>query len=92
MELNTKFTGKKPFLVPTTIYCDCQPAIDTVQKEGFCDKNKSIRVSYHHIRDLYRRHEIEPVKIPTEENTADLLTKPLTAAKTLTFCRDLFRV
>jgi hypothetical protein len=91
LEINRLVTGKTPYLKPTLLLIDCQPALNTIEREGFADKAKSIRLSFHTIRDLYQHHEINPQKIHTSENIADLLTKPLTSEKTRTFCSGLFK-
>jgi hypothetical protein len=62
---------------PIPVHCDCAPAIDTVQKDGFNKKSKTIRLSYHSIRDIYKQGLISTVKIPSKNNPADLLTKAL---------------
>ena len=79
-------------LGPTPLHCDCQPALDTIFKDGFSSKSKSIRLSYHNLRDLYQKHEIDPVKIPTEDNIADIMTKPIPQQQTLKHCSKLFKV
>lgn len=86
-EANSLMGYLSPFNVktnrsPVDLFCDNQPAIDTVERHGFTDKSKSIRLSYHNIRDLYQKNEIRPVKIDTKLNPADLLTKPLTSEQT----------
>ena len=91
-EINTLMSSKKPNMPPTPLLCDCQPAIDTITKDGFSEKSKSIRLSYHVIRDIYQRNEITPIKIAGTDNPADLLTKPLSREQTLKFCNQIFRI
>ena len=84
---------KKPLdLQPTILHCDCQPALDTIFRDGFSNKSKSIRLSYHNLQDLHKKHEINPTKISSEDNTADIMTKPLTQQQTLKHCLKMFKV
>jgi histone deacetylase 1/2 len=41
--------------------------------------NKSIRVNCHYVRELVSKGDIIPVKIASEDNIADMFTKPLAA-------------
>ena len=84
--------SSKSFSPPTPLMCDCQPAIDTIVKDGFSEKSKSIRLSYHVIRDIYKRNEIVPIKVEGTENPSDLLTKPVTKEQTLKYCKRIFSV
>ena len=82
--------GKHASKDPTIVRIDCQPAIDTIEKDGFADKAKSIRLSHHKIRDLYERNEIKPKWISGKENPADLLTKPLSKEMTNKYNQMMF--
>ena len=75
-----------------TAHTSCRSLTGSIQKDGFTDKNKSIRVKCHNIRDLESRHKLRPVWINTLDNAADLLTKPLSSARTLDHCKAMFRV
>ena len=47
----------------------------------FHDKTKHIEVRYHYIRDMVQKGAIKLKYVPTEEQVADLLTKPLAHVK-----------
>ncbi|KAH7442662.1 hypothetical protein KP509_03G098000 [Ceratopteris richardii] len=47
----------------------------------FHAKTKHIQVKYHFIRDVLDRKSIELVKVHTDDNPADLLTKGLPAER-----------
>ena len=40
-------------------------------------RTKHIDIRYHHVRDWVQKKIIEIVKVPTEENISDILTKSL---------------
>lgn len=41
-------------------------------------KTWHIKLKWHYIRGLVRNHEVVIIKVPTEDNPANLLTRPLT--------------
>ena len=43
--------------------------------------SKHIEVRYHFIRDIVKKGVIKPKYVPTEEQVADVLTKPLSRVK-----------
>ena len=45
------------------------------------ERTKHIDVRYHFIRDVIEEGEIVVVKIPTTDNPADMLTKPVLVIK-----------
>ena len=47
----------------------------------FHDKSKHIEVRYHFIRDMVQKGAIKLKYVPTEEQVADVLTKPLARVK-----------
>ena len=47
----------------------------------FHDKSKHIEIKYHFIWDMVQKGAIKPKYLPTEEQVADVLTKPLTHVK-----------
>ena len=47
----------------------------------FHDKSKHIEVRYHFIRDMAQKGAIKLKYVPTEEQVADVLTKPLAGVK-----------
>ena len=69
---------------PIEIYEDNQPAIDLLQKPPGADsRTKHMDVRFHYIRQEVNRGAITVVKIPTEHQAADGLTKPLDRSSTL---------
>merc|ERR1712023_43512 len=89
-DLIGNLSNSKITLPASTLYCDNKPAINTIVRNGYTDKSKSIRLAYHKIRDLYQRAEIVPEHVGTDNNIADLLTKPLPAPKTAQHCSIIF--
>ena len=47
----------------------------------FHDKSKYIEIPYHFIRELVQKGAVELQYIPTNDQTADVLTKPLPRVK-----------
>ena len=43
----------------------------------FHDKSKHIEIKYHYIRDMVQRGAVKLLYVATEEQIADVLTKPL---------------
>nr|GEU88950.1 ribonuclease H-like domain-containing protein [Tanacetum cinerariifolium] len=64
------------FLKPQTkIHVDNESAICVVKNHVYHSKTKHIEIRHHFIRDSYEKRLIEMVKIHTDYNVADLLTK-----------------
>lgn len=59
----------------TTIFIDNQSTICIVKNPVFHNRTKHIEIRHHFIRDAYEKHLVKVVKIHTDENVADLLTK-----------------
>ena len=47
----------------------------------FLDRSKHMEMRYHYLRDMVQRRAISLRYIPTDEQTADVLTKPLSKTK-----------
>ena len=62
---------------PTTLYCDNQGAIAMSENPIAHKRTKHIDIRWHFIREVVDREEIKLTYIPTAEQAADLLTKPL---------------
>jgi hypothetical protein len=56
---------------------DNQSAIKLAQNLEFHNRSKHIDVRYHFTRTLIEEKEIEVSFVPTTEQAADILTKPL---------------
>jgi hypothetical protein len=81
----TELTNKKPG--PAIIHIDNQSSIKLAQNDAFQQRTKHIDIRYHHVREHIERGVIKINYIPTAENEADALTKPVTCDK-LNLCRD----
>ena len=68
------------FKEPTIIYCDNTSAINLSNNRIQHSKSKHIPIKYHYLRDQLANKNIKIEYIPTQEQVADIFTKPL--------CRD----
>ncbi|GJU86038.1 putative ribonuclease H-like domain-containing protein [Tanacetum coccineum] len=59
----------------TKIYVDNESVISVVKNPIYHSKTKHIKIKHHFIRDSYKKRLIKMVKIHTDNNVADLLTK-----------------
>ncbi|GJW05111.1 putative ribonuclease H-like domain-containing protein [Tanacetum coccineum] len=59
----------------TKIYIDNERTICIVKNPVFHSKTKHIEIRHHFIRDSYEKKLIQMIKIYTDQNVADLLTK-----------------
>ncbi|GKA49018.1 hypothetical protein Tco_0741976 [Tanacetum coccineum] len=59
----------------TKIYIDNESTIFIVKNPVYHSKTKHIAIRHHFIRDAYEKKLIQVLKIPTDDNVADLLTK-----------------
>ena len=59
----------------TPIFIDNSAAISVTKNPVQHSKTKHISIKYHFIRDCYDKHIIDVLKIPTDEQRADLYTK-----------------
>lgn len=77
--------------LPVTIHTDSQSCISMIANEKFSNRTKHIDVRYHFVRDQIANGRIQLKYCPTEENVADILTKPLGTVKTAKM-RSLMRL
>nr|GEX21195.1 hypothetical protein [Tanacetum cinerariifolium] len=61
--------------MPTKIHVDNESAICVVKNPVYHSNTKHIKIGHHFIRDSYEKRLIEMVKIHTDFNIVDLLTK-----------------
>ncbi|GJS57189.1 putative ribonuclease H-like domain-containing protein [Tanacetum coccineum] len=61
--------------INTRIYIDNESTICIVKNPVFHSKTKHIEIRHHFIRDAYEKKLIQVLKIHTDNNVADLLTK-----------------
>ena len=64
---------------PTKIFCDNKSAISLTKNPVFHGRSKHIDIKFHYIRELVSSKEIEVEFCKSEEQIADILTKPLKA-------------
>eukprot|EP00253_Pinus_taeda_P027431 PITA_27431 len=69
----------------TVILCDNQSWIHLSENPVFHERSKHIDIMYHYIRDMVQRGAIRLQHIGTDEQVANILTKPLRKVKFLTF-------
>lgn len=64
----------------TVIYCDNNSAIKLSKNPVLHGRSKHIDVKYHFLRDLTRKGVIDLIFCKSEEQVADIFTKPLKVA------------
>ncbi|GKB95910.1 hypothetical protein Tco_0982047, partial [Tanacetum coccineum] len=67
----------------TRIYIDNESTICIVKNLVFHSKTKHIKIRHHFIRDAYEKKLIQVLKIHTDDNVADLLTKAFDVSRSL---------
>jgi hypothetical protein len=72
-------------LETTVIHCDNQSCLKLTENPVFHDRSKHIEMKYHFIRDMVQRRTIKLQYIRTDEQIADILTKPLSLGKFVYF-------
>jgi hypothetical protein len=82
----TVIFGSDPATGPTVIYGDNQGAIQLIENPTSHTRTKHIEVKYHYVRVAQERLVIKMVKVHTDLNRADIMTK---ATSTGTFCRHV---
>ncbi|GJY11989.1 hypothetical protein Tco_0381298 [Tanacetum coccineum] len=65
----------------TKIFIDNESTICIVKNSVFHSKTKHIEIIHHFIRDSYKKRLIQVIKIHTDHNVADLLTKALDVSR-----------
>ncbi|KAL5557135.1 hypothetical protein UlMin_039371 [Ulmus minor] len=63
------------------VFCDNQSSIHLTKNQMFHERTKHIDIKLHFIRDVVSRGIVTVEKIHTDENPADMLTKPVTGDK-----------
>ena len=75
----------------TDILCDNQSCIKMTENLVFHDKSKHIEIKNHFIRDMVQKGVVKLKYVPTKEQVADVLTKPLAHVK-FEYFRDMLGV
>ncbi|GJZ60039.1 putative ribonuclease H-like domain-containing protein [Tanacetum coccineum] len=73
----------------TKIYIDNESTICVVKNPVSHSKTKHIEIRHHFIRDSYEKKLIQVIKIHTDQNVADLLTKAFDVSRTSVSCVKL---
>jgi hypothetical protein len=82
LPLTTPFnTTKMPTPATTQIFEGKASCIVLANSEATHQHTKHIALKYHHFRDQIRQGFVKIVKVDTNYNWADILTKPLTRCK-----------
>ena len=63
------------------IHNDSQSALHLAKHQVFHERSKHIDVKLHFVRDVVNSGKVKVVKVSTEENPADMLTKALPGVK-----------
>lgn len=66
---------------PITVYTDSQSSMDMVENEKFSNRTKHIDTKFHYVKEAVNDKEIILEYVRTDENVADMLTKPLGTIK-----------
>jgi hypothetical protein len=74
---------------PTTIFSDSQSAIALVHNPVQHQRSKHIDIIHHFTREMFEANVIDIKYVPTEDQFADILTKPLFAEKHWKCCLGL---
>ncbi|GJX22976.1 putative ribonuclease H-like domain-containing protein [Tanacetum coccineum] len=75
----------------TKIYIDNESTIGIVKNPVFYSKTKHLAIRHHFIRDAYEKKLIQVLKIHTDDNVADLLTKAFDVSSYLGYKESLQR-
>ena len=75
--------------MPTTLFSDSKLAIALAQDSHYHPRTKHIDIRYHFIRYIIEAGSIKLVYCPTNDMTADTLTKALPSAKAKHFAMAL---
>jgi hypothetical protein len=78
-EVAREFTIKIPNTI--MIHTDSQSCIEAVKNQKFSYRTKHIDTRHHFIRDKVNEGKIKLIYIRTDENIADMMTKPLGGIK-----------
>jgi hypothetical protein len=73
---------------PISVFMDSQSCIKMVTNEKFSNRTKLIAVRFQFAKDHIHIGNVELNYVPTEENIADMLTKPLAGTK-IKYLREL---
>jgi hypothetical protein len=64
-----------------TVYTDSQSAMSMVVNQRFSNRTKHVEIKYHYVREEATKGNILLKYVSTDENVADMMTKPLGPTK-----------
>ena len=73
------------FETPTIVHVDHQGTVKSANQDDFKLRNKTVGVKFHHVQEKVREKIIKVVHVSTQNNPADVFTKPLTGKLFETF-------
>ena len=73
------------------VFEDCNPAIRMNENAGLTKASKTVRLAFHNVRELIRDKVITLVKVGSEKQPADILTKALSKKATLAHSQRIFK-
>lgn len=79
VRLQAELEDKAP--EPTIIYCDNQSTISLIKNPVFHQRTKHIEVRFFYVRDQQADGKVNVRYVSTEEQLADIFTKPLAAPR-----------
>jgi hypothetical protein len=77
----TFFTSISLNIAHPTLFTDNEAAESIVKREPNYQRSKHIDIRYHFVRDHYERGSFNVEHVPTNQQLADVLTKPLPRIK-----------
>ncbi|XP_018373892.1 PREDICTED: LOW QUALITY PROTEIN: putative nuclease HARBI1 [Trachymyrmex cornetzi] len=66
---------------PTSIFVDNQSEIRLIRNPEFHKRTKHVNVQYHYIREKFINGDIDALYVPSEQQLADTLTKPIACSQ-----------